>query len=90
MDDQTNTQTSKPRVLLVDEDLQVAETIRGTLVSKGFHVEIAENRKQAVNLVTGFQQFDLLITSGQMTEVESLELLKMIRQLKRELPVMIL
>ena len=89
MDNQTDTQTSKPRVLLLDKDLQVAETIRGTLVSKGFDVEIAENQKQAVNLLTGFQQFDVLITSGRMTEVESLELLKMTRQLKRDLPVMI-
>ena len=88
MDEQTNTHSSKPRILVVDEDFQAAETIRETLVSKGFHVEIAGNRQQAFNFLRGPQQFDLLITSSEMPEMESLEFLRMTRQLREGPPVM--
>ncbi|NIO37420.1 response regulator [Candidatus Bathyarchaeota archaeon] len=80
----------KARIRVVDREPQSAETLRDILVTKGFDVETAENGIQAIDLHRSVQHFDLLITEMKLPEVDGLELLRMIRQLKRDLPVRIL
>ena len=48
MKEQVNTESSKVRILLIDDDFQVSETIRDFLVSKVFDVETARNGKQGI------------------------------------------
>lgn len=43
-----NIESSKVRILVIDDDFQVSETIRDFLVSKGFDVETAHNGKQGI------------------------------------------
>jgi len=81
---------SKLRVLVVDDDCSVAETLRDLLRFKGFDVETAENGKQAIDLIKRPHHFDLMITDMRMPEMDGLELLKAIRQLKTDLPIIIL
>jgi DNA-binding NtrC family response regulator len=81
---------SRARVLVVDDDSTVVETLRGILVFEGFDVETTENGKQAIDLVKSPQHFDVLITDMRMPEMNGLELLKAVRQLKKDLPIIIL
>ena len=81
---------SKARILVVDDEPQVIETIRQILMLTGFHVETAENGKQAIERVRTGPELDLVITDMKMPEMDGLELLKLIRQVRESLPVIIL
>jgi len=81
---------SKARILVVDDEPLVAETLRDLLAYGGFDVETAENGKKAVDLLTRSHHFDLMITDMKMPEMDGLELLSQVHQLKKNLPVIIL
>jgi DNA-binding NtrC family response regulator len=81
---------SKPRVLVVDDDHHVATVIRDILVYKGFEVQVAESGRQALSLLRGGHDIELLITDMRMPEVDGLELLREIHFLKECLPVIVL
>jgi DNA-binding response OmpR family regulator len=51
MNERLGTDSSKVRILVIDDDFQVSETIRDFLVSKGFDVETAHNGKQGVHVL---------------------------------------
>jgi DNA-binding NtrC family response regulator len=80
----------KTRILVVDDEPEIAEAIRDLLVFAGFEVETAENGKQAIDLLTTARQFDLMITDMKMPEMDGLELMRLTHQLKKALPVVIL
>jgi DNA-binding NtrC family response regulator len=80
----------KARILVVDDEPQVAETIRQILVLTGFYVQTAENGKQAIERLRTDQEIDLVITDMKMPEMDGVELLKFIRQVRENLPVIIL
>jgi len=86
----SNLQQSGVRILVVDDEPEVAETLRDILVNVGFEVETAENGKRAMGLLRDFQHFDLVISDMNMPEMGGLELLKQIHQLREDLPVIIL
>jgi len=81
---------SNARILVVDDEPQVTETIRQILVLTGFDVETAENGKQAIERVRTGPELDLVITDMKMPEIDGLEFLKLIRQVRENLPVIIL
>ncbi len=83
-------QKSKARILVVDDEPQIAQTLRDLLVFAGFDVKTAENGKQAIKLLKGIEHFDLLITDMKMPEMDGLELLKLVQQFNKTLPVVIL
>jgi two-component system response regulator AtoC len=86
----SNVDKSRARILVVDDEPVVAETIRSILANAGFRVETAENGKRALDLLGGGHPFDLIIADMKMPEMGGLELLKLIRQLREDLPVIIL
>jgi DNA-binding NtrC family response regulator len=75
---------------VVDDEPQVAETLRDILVHEGLQVEVAENGRQALDLLMNGNRFDLIITDMKMPEMDGLELLRHVRQLKENLPVIVL
>jgi DNA-binding NtrC family response regulator len=80
----------KPRILVVDDDLEVAGVLRDILENESFNVEIAGNGRQALKFLKDDQCFDLLITDMRMPEVDGLELLREIYCWNRHLPVIVL
>jgi DNA-binding NtrC family response regulator len=86
----TRSGRSKTRILVVDDEPQVAETLRDILVHEGLQVEVAENGRQALDLLMNGHRFDLIITDMKMPEMDGLELLRHVRQLKENLPVIVL
>ncbi len=85
-----NISKSKARILVVDDEPQVARIVRDLLIFAGFDVTTAENGKQAMNLLNGAEHFDLMITDMKMPEMDGLELLRLTLQLKKAFPVIVL
>jgi DNA-binding NtrC family response regulator len=81
---------SKGRILLVEDEPHVAETLRDILVHEGFQVETAENGKKALGRLTRGHRFDLVITDMKMPEMDGLELLRQTQKLGKNLPVIVL
>ena len=81
---------SKPRILVVDDEPEIADTVREALVQGGFEVDIAENGRQALHTLRAGHHFDLLITDMRMPGMDGLELLKQVRKLRRNIPAAIL
>jgi DNA-binding NtrC family response regulator len=81
---------SKARILVVDDEPQVAEILRDLLVFAGYDVETAENGKQAIDLLMTPRHFDLVITDMKMPEMDGLELLRLTHRLNKTLPIVIL
>lgn len=90
MNKKARIQKPEARILVVDDEPEVAETIRDLLVFSGFDVEVAKNGKQAIDLFKSTRHFDLIITDMKMPGIDGLELLRMVRQSQRDLPVIIL
>ena len=79
--------TSEARILVVDDDTHVVETIRDLLGFKGFDVETAANGKQAIELLAVARHFDLLIVDVRMPEVGGLEVLRWVQKHRTQLPI---
>ena len=90
MNGQSGAYSAKFRILVVDDDFQVANVIRQILQHEGYHVETAENGREAMDLLMSDRHFDLVITDMRMPEMDGLELLKKTRQTKKYLPVIAL
>jgi DNA-binding NtrC family response regulator len=80
----------KARILVVDDDLPVADVVCKVLMNEGFDVEIASNGKSALDFLREDRQFDLVITDMRMPEMDGLELLREIGYSKDHLPVIVL
>jgi DNA-binding response OmpR family regulator len=81
---------SKARILLVDDEPEALESLQELLVSSGFDVETAEDGKKAMDFLTKPLHFDLMITDMKMPGIDGLELLREVRGIRKDLPVVIL
>ncbi len=81
---------SKARILVVDDESPVVETLREVLMTAGFEVETAESGKQALGLLMSSQHFDLMITDMRMPGMDGLELLREVHHWRGNLPVIVL
>jgi DNA-binding NtrC family response regulator len=86
----TKSQRSQATILVVDDEPEVGETLRGILEYEGFKVEMAENGREALDRLMSGHRFDLIITDMKMPEMDGLELLRRVRQLRENLPVIVL
>ena len=62
------------RILVVDDEKIIRESIAFILKKEGFAVTEAANGKEALNRLTG-ETFDLIITDLEMPEMKGIELL---------------
>ncbi|HIJ65428.1 MAG TPA: SpoIIE family protein phosphatase [Candidatus Hydrogenedentes bacterium] len=67
------------KVLVIDDDAQILNTVKGMLGSMGFHVDVAASALEAENL---FQEneYDVAVVDLIMPEVSGLELLEWMRK----------
>ncbi|HAJ79323.1 MAG TPA: hypothetical protein DCO75_06090, partial [Fibrobacteres bacterium] len=79
----------KKRILIVDDDEYIRESVIETLKRKGFDALGAENGKSAVDI---FRQetFDMVISDMKMPGMSGIELLEQIRKLDAEVPFLII
>lgn len=76
-------------ILVVDDELDLAETIRDLLIFKGFDVEIATDGVHAQSFLAE-KKFDLVISDMNMPKMDGLMLVSMINQHHQGTPVVLL
>ena len=79
----------RPRVLVVDDDPGIRETMGDILTLEGFSVEVAPDGEQAVALC-GKQAFDFALLDIRMPGMDGVELLKNAKEIVPELCVLMM
>ncbi|AGH38556.1 Transcriptional regulatory protein CpxR [Bibersteinia trehalosi USDA-ARS-USMARC-188] len=77
-----------PKILLVDDDIELTELLAELLSFEGFDSHIVHNGKEALDVLAQ-QEFDIVLLDVMMPVLNGIETLKQIR-LKYELPVLML
>ena len=76
------------KILLVDDEPQIARVLRTTLESNGYHVTLARNGAEAFELFLA-TPYDLVLTDLAMPEMNGIELTRAIRQ-RAQTPIIVL
>ncbi|HMS75324.1 response regulator transcription factor [Gordonia sp. (in: high G+C Gram-positive bacteria)] len=77
------------RILLVEDDRNVAETVRRTLVSQGWVVEVAGDGVSGLNSAVG-SQFDVIVLDIMLPGLNGYEVVRRMRAAKVWTPVLML
>ena len=82
---------AKPRVLYVDDDRAVMQSMTCLLEHQGFSVEGFSDQAAALEAVREkINQFDLIVTDYNMPCISGLEFAKFVRALREDLPIVII
>ncbi len=79
----------KPRVMVVDDDLALAETLRDGLVDRDFDAFAIGSGKEAAKRIPN-EDFDALVTDLRMPGTDGLDLLAVSRQVAPDRPVIVM
>ncbi len=79
----------KQNILVVDDDLHILEVLEARFSSAGFRVFTAPEARKALGILND-RQVDLLITDVRMPSMGGMDLLREVRALRPELPVILL
>lgn len=79
----------RPRVLVVDDNLEMARTISEGLIDRGFDAVAVGSGRDAIDRLTS-DRFDVLVTDLRMPNVDGMELLAASRKLDPERPVIVM
>ncbi|MBW2010325.1 MAG: sigma-54-dependent Fis family transcriptional regulator [Deltaproteobacteria bacterium] len=79
----------KQTILVVDDDLHIREVLEARLSSAGFRVLTAAGARKALGILND-KQVDLMISDVRMPGMGGMELLREVRVLRPELPVILL
>jgi len=71
----------KIRILSIDDDILVRESLRILFARTGFEASVVSSGKEALSVI-GKEPFDLIITDVRMPEMNGIETLKAIRELR--------
>lgn len=82
-------ESAKPRVLIVDDQIDVATAIASLLATRGYDAVTAPTGPAALQKLRG-EYFDVLLCDVRMPEMSGLELLTQALLLDRDLPVLML
>ena len=66
------------RILIVDDELIVRESMQGWLEEDGYHVEVAETAEVALGMI-GEKEFDIAFLDIKMPGIDGIELLKRLK-----------
>jgi DNA-binding NtrC family response regulator len=80
------TKPSTHRVLVVDDEVVVANSVRRTLSRRGYHVEEAFSSREALQRILT-EMYDLVLLDVRMPDGSGLDLLPKIKQHRPQLPV---
>jgi DNA-binding NtrC family response regulator len=83
------TWTTPPRVLTVDDEAVVCESIRRVLVDEGYVVETSTSARAALDMLKE-THFDLLLLDIKMPEMSGLDVLRVAREVAPDMEVLII
>ena len=80
------------RILCVDDDINMLNTVEDILINSGYSVSLAKSGKQAIDLIKKGIGFSLILLDVDMPEMDGYETLKAIKSLKEasDIPVIFL
>jgi DNA-binding response OmpR family regulator len=79
----------KKTILVVEDDLNISGLIKEIVERKGFRAVLAHNGAEAYEEFKN-NKFDLLITDLKMPKIDGIDLIKMVREKDRALPIVII
>jgi two-component system nitrogen regulation response regulator NtrX len=77
------------KILVIDDERSIRNTLKDILGFEGYHVELAENGKTGIGLVQS-NDFDIIFCDIKMPEMDGLEVLEQIRIIKPESTVVMI
>ncbi|HEY1172964.1 MAG TPA: response regulator [Verrucomicrobiae bacterium] len=81
----------RKRVLMVDDDPLVRETVKTSLIKVGYEVLTADDGQSAWKMFTRFQRdISLVLTDFRMPVVDGVQLLRQMRELNPSVPVILI
>lgn len=78
----------KKRILIIEDDLAIAELERDYLEINGFEVEIRQNGARGLELAIS-ESFDLIVLDLMLPEIDGFEICKKIRE-KKQTPILMI
>jgi len=77
------------KILVIDDERSIRNTLKDILGFEGYQVELAENGKEGIDLVQA-TDFDIILCDIKMPEMDGLEVLEQIRKVKPESTVVMI
>ena len=77
------------KILVIDDERSIRNTLKDILGFEGFQVELAENGKAGIDLVQS-SEFDIILCDIKMPEMDGLEVLEHIHKIKPESTVVMI
>ena len=81
--------TPLARILAVDDESSIRETLRSILETEGYVVEVAQDGREALDLFKN-QNFDVVLCDVKMQGMDGIEVLVALRELAPDLPVIMI
>jgi two-component system response regulator MprA len=78
------------RILVVDDDRAVRDSLRRSLAFNGYQVELATDGQQALAAIAGGDRPDALVLDVMMPRLDGLEVCRRLRSAGDDLPVLVL
>lgn len=77
---------SKKRVLVVEDDERISETLRDVFIMGGYDVKTASNGREAIPIYKDYNP-NIVITDIMMPEMDGIEMVKSLRKINENLKV---
>jgi DNA-binding NtrC family response regulator len=79
----------KSRILIVDDEQIVRESLRDWLISSGYDVETVSNGFEALDRIKN-EKWDVLLTDLKMEGMDGIEVVREVKQIRKELPIVVI
>ena len=79
----------KIKILVVDDELSIRESLCGWLIQDGFEVETAADGVAALSMIQG-THYDIMLIDVKMPEMDGLTLLKQLKEIEPEIAVVMM
>ncbi len=76
-------------ILIVEDEIQIAEPLRKNFLEEGHHAMIANNGEEALKLVDKIQ-FDVIVLDWKMPKMSGIEVCKKLRDAENNTPIILL
>jgi len=77
------------RLLVIEDEVSLADQLSSTLLSEGFRVEVAHDGEQGLYIGKEYR-FDLVVIDLGLPKISGIDLISQFRKLKQEFPILVL
>ena len=85
----SNTQHPTPRILIVDDDLEIREFMHDLLTPNGYWVDCVESSRRGLEMMSE-RTYELIISDIIMDEMDGIELLRRVKEKYPEVPFLVM